>query len=116
VGPAIDVEDLTGHEGGRLEVEHGINDLPNLAHGPPLDLQVRMRYNQAFVSVNAEVPGSLILNLLLIPVALAARGVVREKEVGSITNFYASPSTRPAAICRRRIALLLLAYFYLFGF
>jgi ribosome-dependent ATPase len=60
---------------------------------PPLDLEVRMRYNQAFVSVNAEVPGSLMLNLLLIPAALAALGVVREKEVGSITNFYASPVT-----------------------
>src|SRR5262249_49618039 len=31
---------------------------------PPLDLEVRMRYNQAFVSVNAEVPGSIMLNLL----------------------------------------------------
>jgi ribosome-dependent ATPase len=60
---------------------------------PPLDLEVRMRYNQAFVSVNSEVPGSLMLNLLLIPAALAALGVVREKEVGSITNFYASPVT-----------------------
>jgi ribosome-dependent ATPase len=60
---------------------------------PPLDLEVRMRYNQAFVSVNAEVPGSIMLNLLLIPAALCALGVVREKEVGSITNFYASPVT-----------------------
>jgi ribosome-dependent ATPase len=60
---------------------------------PALDLEVRMRYNQAFVSVNAEVPGSIMLNLLLIPAALSALGVVREKEVGSITNFYASPVT-----------------------
>jgi ribosome-dependent ATPase len=60
---------------------------------PPLDLEVRMRYNQAFVSVNSEVPGSIMLNLLLIPAALCALGVVREKEVGSITNFYASPVT-----------------------
>jgi ribosome-dependent ATPase len=60
---------------------------------PPLDIEPRMRYNQAFVSVNAEVPGSLMLNLLLIPAALCALGVVREKEVGSITNFYASPVT-----------------------
>jgi ribosome-dependent ATPase len=60
---------------------------------PALDLEVRMRYNQAFESVNAEVPGSIMLNLLLIPAALSALGVVREKEVGSITNFYASPVT-----------------------
>jgi ribosome-dependent ATPase len=61
---------------------------------PAIDIEVRMRYNQAFVSVNAEVPGSIMLNLLLIPAALAALGVVREKEVGSITNFYASPVTQ----------------------
>jgi ribosome-dependent ATPase len=35
-----------------------------------------------------------MLNLLLIPAALSALGVVREKEVGSITNFYASPVTQ----------------------
>jgi ribosome-dependent ATPase len=61
---------------------------------PAIDIEVRMRYNQAFESVNSEVPGSIMLNLLLIPAALAALGVVREKEVGSITNFYASPVTQ----------------------
>jgi ribosome-dependent ATPase len=73
-----------------MRARHDASEWPSRSD---LDLEVRMRYNQAFVSVNAEVPGSLMLNLLLIPAALAALGVVREKEVGSITNLYASPAT-----------------------
>jgi ribosome-dependent ATPase len=75
---------------------------------PPLDLEVRMRYNQAFVSVNAEVPGSIMLNLLLIPAALCALGVVREKEVGSITNFYASPVTAGEFLLGKQLPYVLL--------
>jgi ribosome-dependent ATPase len=75
---------------------------------PPLDLEPRMRYNQAFVSVNSEVPGSLMLNLLLIPAALCALGVVREKEVGSITNFYASPVTSAEFLLGKQLPYVLL--------
>jgi ribosome-dependent ATPase len=75
------------------DATHATHDPSQWPLRPELDLEVRMRYNQAFESVNAEVPGSIMLNLLLIPAALSALGVVREKEVGSITNFYASPVT-----------------------
>jgi ribosome-dependent ATPase len=75
------------------DAAHATHDPSQWPLRPELDLEVRMRYNQAFESVNAEVPGSIMLNLLLIPAALSALGVVREKEVGSITNFYASPVT-----------------------
>jgi ribosome-dependent ATPase len=59
----------------------------------PLDVEPRLRYNQGFVSAVAEVPGTIMLLLMLIPASLAALGVVREKEVGSIVNLYASPAT-----------------------
>jgi ribosome-dependent ATPase len=59
----------------------------------PLDIESRLRYNQGFVSAVAEVPGTIMLLLMLIPAALAALGVVREKEVGSIVNLYASPAS-----------------------
>jgi len=59
----------------------------------PLDIEARLRYNQGFVSAVAEVPGTIMLLLMLIPASLAALGVVREKEVGSIVNLYASPAT-----------------------
>jgi ribosome-dependent ATPase len=62
---------------------------------PPLPLQIdtRFRYNQDFKSVFAMVPGILMLVLMLIPAMMTALGVVREKELGSITNLYVTPTT-----------------------
>ena len=52
-----------------------------------------LRYNQAFKSIYAIVPGVIMLLLILIPAMMTAVGVVREKEVGSITNLYVTPVT-----------------------
>ncbi len=60
----------------------------------PARLETRFRYNQDVVSVNAIGPGVMALILVFIPAMLTALGVVREKELGSITNFYATPLTR----------------------
>jgi ribosome-dependent ATPase len=57
-------------------------------------LQMRYRYNQAFESLFAMVPAVVPLMLVFIPSVLTALGVVREKELGSITNLYATPVTR----------------------
>ncbi|MDD3311416.1 ribosome-associated ATPase/putative transporter RbbA [Pseudodesulfovibrio sp.] len=57
-------------------------------------IQVRYRYNQGFESLYAMVPAVLPLLLVFIPSILTALGVVREKELGSITNVYATPVTR----------------------
>ena len=57
-------------------------------------LEVRFRYNQDVISVNAIGPGVMALILAFIPAMLTALGIVREKELGSITNFYATPLTR----------------------
>jgi ribosome-dependent ATPase len=59
----------------------------------PVDVEVRFRYNQAFKSVYAMVPGILMMQLILIPAVMTALGVVREKELGSIVNFYVTPTT-----------------------
>jgi len=58
----------------------------------PIVIETRFRYNQAFESVYAMVPGILMLLLIMIPATMTAVGVVREKELGSITNFYATPT------------------------
>jgi ribosome-dependent ATPase len=58
----------------------------------PLRIETRFRYNQAFESVYAMVPGIMMLLLIMIPATMTAVGVVREKELGSITNFYATPT------------------------
>lgn len=57
----------------------------------PYDIETRFRYNQDFKSVFAMVPGSIMLLLIWVPAMMTAVGVVREKEMGSITNFYATP-------------------------
>ena len=60
----------------------------------PVRMEIRYRYNQDFRSVFAIAPGVLAVLMLVIPATLTALGVVREKELGSITNLYASPATR----------------------
>jgi len=40
------------------------------------------------------VPGTIAILLVFIPAMLMALGVVREKELGSITNLYVTPVTR----------------------
>jgi ribosome-dependent ATPase len=58
------------------------------------EIETRYRYNQDFESFNAMVPGVIAILLVLIPAMLTALGVVREKELGSITNLYVTPITR----------------------
>lgn len=57
-------------------------------------LEVRYRYNPGIQSLIAMVPAVIPLLLMVIPAMLAALSVVREKELGSIINFYATPVTR----------------------
>ncbi len=60
----------------------------------PVNFEMRLRYNQSFESIVAEVPNVVMLVLILIPAVLATVGVVREKENGSIANFYSTPITK----------------------
>jgi ribosome-dependent ATPase len=73
----------------RLPVAPGAGARP-----PGADLQMRYRYNQDFRSLDSMVPGTIPLLLLFVPAILTALAVVREKELGSITNFYVTPVTR----------------------
>ncbi|WP_263143797.1 ribosome-associated ATPase/putative transporter RbbA [Pseudomonas sp. RIT-PI-AD] len=57
-------------------------------------LEVRYRYNPDVESLQAMVPAVIPLLLIMIPAMLTALGVVREKELGSITNLYVTPVTR----------------------
>ncbi|MDO5686170.1 MAG: ribosome-associated ATPase/putative transporter RbbA [Neisseria sp.] len=67
---------------------------PQALGAPSLQvLEPRFAYNQEFKSIYAITPGVLMLALMLIPTMLTALGVVREKEMGSIINLYASPAS-----------------------
>jgi ribosome-dependent ATPase len=61
---------------------------------PPADIEVRFKYNQDFDSIYALVPSNMSMLLALFPAILMALAIVREKELGSITNLYVTPVTR----------------------
>ncbi|HUK10931.1 MAG TPA: ribosome-associated ATPase/putative transporter RbbA [Stellaceae bacterium] len=60
----------------------------------PANIEIRFKYNQNFDSVYAMVPATISLLLALFPAILMALAIVREKELGSITNLYVTPVTR----------------------
>ena len=64
------------------------------APAAPANIEIRYKYNQDFESVYAMVPNSISMLLALFPAILMALAIVREKELGSITNLYVTPVTR----------------------
>jgi ribosome-dependent ATPase len=83
------VESVHDQYQSRLRESKGLPPPPK-----PTKVEARALYNQAFKSIYAMVPGDIMLLLILIPSMLTALSVVREKELGSIANFYAAPATR----------------------
>jgi ribosome-dependent ATPase len=82
----------------------------------PVSVETRFRYNQDFKSVYAMVPGILMLLLIMIPATMTAVGVVREKELGSITNLYATPTKGGEFLLGKQlpyVGLALLSYLML---
>ena len=58
------------------------------------DIEERFMYNPTFESIYSIVPSVPALLLLLIPAILMTVSIVREKELGSIINFYVTPTGR----------------------
>jgi ribosome-dependent ATPase len=87
-------------------------------------LALRYRYNPDVQSLVAMVPAIIPLLLMMIPAMLAALSVVREKELGSIINFYVTPVTRLEFLLGKQgpyvavgmLNFLLLAAFAIFAF
>ena len=61
---------------------------------PLARIVIRYKYNQDFDSIYAMVPSNICLMLALFPAILMALAIVREKELGSITNLYVTPVSR----------------------
>lgn len=82
----------------------------------PVSITPRFVYNQEFRSIYAMTPGTIMLALILVPTMLTALGVVREKEIGSIMNLYASPASSGQYLIGKQlpyVALAVLAYLVL---
>src|SRR5262249_47591579 len=90
-----------------------------LQTGPPpytADVEERFMYNPTFESVYSIVPSVPALLLLLIPAILMTVSIVREKELGSIINFYVTPTGRFEYLVGKQIpyvAIGMLNYFIL---
>lgn len=76
----------------------------------PINIDTRFRYNQAFKSINAEVPGVIMLLLIQFPAMMTAIGVVREKETGSIANFRSTPITRVEFLLGKQVPYLAIMF------
>jgi ribosome-dependent ATPase len=74
----------------------------------PANVELRYRYNPDVKSLAAMVPAVIPLLLLLIPAMLATLSVVREKDLGSIINFYVTPTTRLEFLVGKQLAYVAL--------
>ncbi len=75
----------------------------------PVKFEPRTLYNQSFESVYAMVPGDIMLLLMLIPSMLTALSIVREKELGSIANFYAAPATKGEFLVGKQLPYIVIS-------
>jgi ABC-2 type transport system permease protein len=81
-------------------------------------MAVSVWYNPALESKNFIVPGVLVIVLMIYPAILGALLVVREKEAGTIFNYYASPARRWEIIAGKAlpyIGVIFLDYLMLFA-
>ncbi len=80
------------------------------------NIQTRFRYNQDLESAFAIVPGIIAMLLAVIPSILTAVGVVREKELGSITNLYATPSKKIEFLAGKQMPYIAIGVINFFSF
>lgn len=76
----------------------------------PANIELRYRYNPDVKSLVAMVPAVIPLLLLLIPAMLATLSVVREKDLGSIINFYVTPTTRLEFLLGKQLPYVILGF------
>ena len=76
---------------------------------PPADIEIRFKYNQDFDSIYAMVPANISMMLALFPAILMALAIVREKELGSITNLYVTPVTRLEFLVGKQLPYIAIA-------
>ncbi|TCP97273.1 ribosome-dependent ATPase [Cricetibacter osteomyelitidis] len=73
-------------------LQNHITELTHSTTQPVINVVPRLMYNPDSRSVNAITPSLLMMIMMMIPAMMTALGVVREREIGSITNLYSSPA------------------------
>lgn len=82
------------------------------------NIKSRYWYNQASESKYTFVPGGIAIILIAIPAVMMTLSIVKEKEVGTITNFYATPLTKFEFLLGKQfiyIVIFIITYFILVG-
>jgi ribosome-dependent ATPase len=77
---------------------------------PDVNVAPRYIYNQDFKSIFAITPGMIMMAMMLIPVMMTALGVVREREIGSITNLYTSPASVRQFLVGKQIPYVVVSF------
>lgn len=73
-------------------------------------IEPRFRYNQSFESIAAMAPAMPAILLIMLPAVLMAVSVARERELGSVINFYVTPTTRLEFLIGKQIPYIAIAY------
>ncbi|WP_437193424.1 ribosome-associated ATPase/putative transporter RbbA [Planctomicrobium sp. SH527] len=71
-------------------------------------IEDRYMYNPSFLSIYSIVPSVPALLLTLIPAILMAVSIVREKELGSMINFYVTPTRRIEYLLGKQIPYIVI--------
>ncbi|MCS7279841.1 MAG: ABC transporter permease [Thermodesulfobacteriaceae bacterium] len=118
-GQKVEVQMLIdGTYPSRAEVIKGylgtINFLFNqkfLTFKSPMEVELRAWYNPGLESKNFIMPGMLVTTLCFYPVLLGCLVIVREKELGSIFNFYCSPAKSWEIILAKAFPYTIVSFF-----
>ncbi len=92
-----------------------VQDLARRTYGhtpalEPVTVEPRYRYNQDFRSVFALTPGLIMIFMVMFSAMLAAIGVVREREIGSISNLYASPASVGEFVLGKQLPYVIIGF------
>lgn len=82
-----------------------------LYSAPPkyrVNIQDRFMYNPSFESIYSIVPSVPALLLILIPAILMTVSIVREKELGSMINFYVTPTRKLEYLLGKQIPYIVI--------
>jgi ABC-type multidrug transport system permease subunit len=95
-------------QGTVLDAASDVAQRSGLATKGMITINQRTLFNQAMRDEDAIVPGLIGLVLLVAPAILAALLIVKEKEKGTIFNFYASPLSKSEFLLAKLLPVFLL--------
>jgi ribosome-dependent ATPase len=92
-----------------LQTDPAANLPPSRPQKSTAKIENRFMYNPTFESVYSIVPSVPALLLLLIPSILMTVSIVREKELGSMINFYVTPTGKLEYLIGKQIPYIVIA-------